>query len=320
MATNDKKEKQAEMSMEEWHRYYQDVIACLPNLVYVVDKHCILTACNQGMCQLLGIERAQDLHETLYTRLITHTRYSETRINLLKRNDIDALLSAEPQSGVAEPPIVDSEGNILYFEAQRSPLFDKDHHVIGMVVILTNINERKKMEDQFEKIREKLQEFNRAQSNGNPYPANVQRNTRMAPKILMVEDNLLAQKAAQSLLMELDCLVDVADSSEAAIELFKPGKYDLIFMDIGLQETSGYLVSKQIRQIENNTGYRVPIIALTGYEADVVKIDCNEYFMEGAITKPLSSEQARQIIERYVNHIDIPVYGMKSGEVGSNSL
>ena len=56
----------------------------------------------------------------------------------------------------------------------------------------------------------------------------------------------------------------------------------------------------------------MPIIALTGYEADVVKYDCRHYFMEGAISKPLTSEQAEQIIKHYVYHLDVPVRGLKS--------
>ena len=312
MPATDKKEKS--VSMKEWHHYYQEIIRCMPNLVYVLDKDCVLTACNEQVLRLLGIEEITDLKGTFYSRLIHHTGYSETRINGLKRDDINALLSGENQINVIEPPVVDSEGNIIYYSAQRSVLRDKDGHLRGMVVVLTDITERKKLDEQLEKIREKLQEFNKLDGKNLSQPPAALRSKQTPPKILMVEDNILAQKAAQSLLLQLDCLVDVADSSDEAIKLFKPGKYDLVFMDIGLQDSSGYLVSKKIRQLESKTSHRVPIIALTGYEADVVKVDCNEYFMEGAITKPLSSEQAKQIIERYVHHIDIPVRGLKSAE------
>ncbi|WP_232220555.1 response regulator [Legionella tunisiensis] len=61
----------------------------------------------------------------------------------------------------------------------------------------------------------------------------------------MIEDNTIAQKAAQSLLMQLDCQVDVAESGDKAALLFQPGKYDLVFMDIGLEDTSGYVVAKK---------------------------------------------------------------------------
>lgn len=128
----------------------------------------------------------------------------------------------------------------------------------------------------------------------------------------MVEDNSIAQKAAQALLMQLDCHVDVAESGDKAALLFEPGKYDLVFMDIGLEDTSGYVVSKKIRQLEQSTEYHVPIIALTGYQADIVKYDCEDYSMEGALTKPLTTEQAKQIIQHYIYHIDIPIHGLKS--------
>jgi CheY-like chemotaxis protein len=299
-------------NLEELKHYYQEVIRCMPNLVYVVDKHCVLQMCNDNMLTLLGIERVDDLQETLYSRLIQHTHYSKNRIDMLKRDDINALLSGQSQRDVAEPPILGQQDNIIYYLANRTLLFNKNKQVQGMVVILTDISERKKMEEQFEKIREKLQELNSAKSKSVTYPPQVQRSPMAPPKILMVEDNIIAQKAAQALLLQLDCQVDVADSIKEALALFKPGKYDIVFMDIGLQDASGYLVSKKIRQAEANSGYRVPIIALTGYEADVVMADCNEYFMEGAITKPLSSEQARQIIERYIHNIDIPIRGLKS--------
>jgi CheY-like chemotaxis protein len=94
--------------------------------------------------------------------------------------------------------------------------------------------------------------------------------------------------------------------------LFEPGRYDLVFMDIGLEDTSGYVVSKKFRQLEKDTEHHVPIIALTSYEADIVKYDCDDYTMEGALTKPLTSEQAKQIIQHYIYHIDIPVRGLKS--------
>jgi CheY-like chemotaxis protein len=129
----------------------------------------------------------------------------------------------------------------------------------------------------------------------------------------MIEDNIIAQNVEKALLMALNCQVDIAESGDKALQLFGPGKYDLVLMDIGLEDTSGYVVAKQLRNMEKDTNHHVPIIALTGYEADVVKYDCEQYFMEGAITKPLTSEQAEQIIKHYVYHMDIPVNGLKSG-------
>ena len=56
----------------------------------------------------------------------------------------------------------------------------------------------------------------------------------------------------------------------------------------------------------------MPIVALTGFDVDVVKTDCDYYFMEGALAKPLTKEQARQLIQRYVYQMPIPIQGLKS--------
>lgn len=132
------------------------------------------------------------------------------------------------------------------------------------------------------------------------------------PRVLLVEDNLIAQTVEKDLLQTLGCEVDVAEDGEGSLTLFSPGKYDVILVDIGLQDTSGYIVAQKIREQENGTKYHVPIIALTSYKAEVVKHDCREYFMAGAITKPLTINQAEQIIKHYIYEQDILVDGLIS--------
>ena len=132
------------------------------------------------------------------------------------------------------------------------------------------------------------------------------------PRVLLVEDNVIAQKVEKNLLQTLGCEVDVAENGEGSLLLFAPGKYDVIFMDIGLQDTSGYIVAKKIREQESGTDYHVPIIALTSYKAEAVKHDCREYFMAGAITKPLTMDQAEQIIQYYIYDKDVMVEGLVS--------
>ena len=114
------------------------------------------------------------------------------------------------------------------------------------------------------------------------------------------------------MLDSLECQVNLAATEAELTQCFHPGKYDFILMDIGLEGTSGYLLSKKIRQLEYQSGYCVPIVALTGFDVDVVKTDCDYYFMEGALAKPLTKEQARQLIQRYVYQMPIPIQGLKS--------
>lgn len=292
------------------HRYTTQIIDCLPNIVYMVDKNCVIQHANRNFLKLMGYQDVSEIKDSLYNALVSEGHWSQERAQLLKRSDIAALIDREPKYNIAEAPIVAEDGNIIYYHANRVPLFDENDKITGMVVVLTDISGYKRAQEQAEVFKTQLnKKENKTQSS---YPPAVARDNHIPPKVLMVEDNEVAQKAAQALLMQLDCQVDIADSGDLATMMFKPGKYDLVFMDIGLGSTSGYAVSKKLRQLEGDSGYHVPIIALTGFEADVVKADCTDYFMEGAITKPLTGEQAKQIIQHYVYHIDIPVKGLKS--------
>ncbi|KTC93027.1 MULTISPECIES: response regulator [Legionella] len=298
----------------DMNQFYLDVIDCMPNIVYLLDKHCSLIGCNRNFRSLLGIDNNEEIIGSRpYKKLTSHANWSAERSEMLKRDDINALLSKEPIYDVQEAPVVNKNSDIVYYLSKRIPLFDKNEEVIGLVCVLTDITETKRIKEQLRKVKNQLQAYNEKPITIAPTQQNIENfSDKKPPRVLMVEDNSIAQKAAQSLLMQLDCHVDVAESGDKAALLFEPGKYDLVFMDIGLEDTSGYVVSKKIRQLEQGTEYHVPIIALTGYQADIVKYDCDDYSMEGALTKPLTTEQAKQIIQHYIYHIDIPIHGLKS--------
>ena len=95
--------------------------------------------------------------------------------------------------------------------------------------------------------------------------------------------------------------VDVANTGKEAIDLFEPGKYGLIYMDIGLPDMDGYEVGQRLRAIEAEVkAHRTPILALTAHAAVDVKTFCIDAGMQGVLSKPLSCKQAQQAFERYV--------------------
>jgi CheY-like chemotaxis protein len=248
---------------------------------------------------------------SLYKMMGEHGLWSKEQIQIIKKIDINTILTAEPQINVPDLPVLDNKGEVIYYQSSRIPLLNNSGEVDGLLVIFNDISEQKKLSEQLELIKKQLQ-----LQNANPdkiSTTNAFLNNRSSPpKILIVEDNEIAQKAAQSILMNNDCLVEIAGTEERFDTLFEPGKYDLVFMDIGLENTSGYVMAKQLRLKEKGTGHHVPIIALTGYEADTVRLDCDYYQMEGVITKPLTAEQVKQIIQHYIFHINLEITGFKT--------
>ena len=276
------------------HEYYMDIINCMPHIVYWVDANCTLMGCNLNFVKLLGLEQLNDFIGTPHDQMMKQLSWPAERIELFRQDDMAVLFSGLPEYDVEELPVYKKEGRVIYYKSSRIPLFDVNKKVTGLVVILNDITAQKEME----KVLNLTHPIHRVTGI---------KHTNKPVRVLLVEDNIIAQHVQQTLLMTLNCEVDIAGSGDAASMLFEPGKYGLVFMDIGLQDTSGYIVSKTFREMEKNTRYHVPIIALTAYQADVIKADCNDYFMDGVITKPLTSEQALQIINRYVYHQEMDV-------------
>ncbi|HAT8564447.1 TPA: response regulator [Legionella pneumophila] len=119
-------------------------------------------------------------------------------------------------------------------------------------------------------------------------------------KVLVVEDNFIAQTVAKTLLSGMDCHVDVASNGSDALALYEQTDYDLIFMDIGLGEgMDGYEVTHYIRSKISSTRH-IPIIALTAHGGDESKQRCIEAGMDAVLTKPLTQAHAADIIKSFI--------------------
>ena len=136
---------------------------------------------------------------------------------------------------------------------------------------------------------------------------------KRVPNILFVEDNPIAQQIATLLLSPLGCTVEIADCGRKSLEVFEPGKYQLVFMDIGLPDLEGYLIAKQLRNIEESypSPWRVPIIGLSAHAINTVRKHCQHAGMQGILNKPLSAKQARQVFNRYIYRQPVEVSGLE---------
>ena len=128
-------------------------------------------------------------------------------------------------------------------------------------------------------------------------------------KLLIVEDNLIAQTVANMILSNLGCQVELAIDGETAIQMFTHNpSYDLIFMDVGLPGISGLDVTREIRKLEiaakasRNPPTQtkpVPIVALTANYDDSSKAICLDAGMNDFLLKPLSKASASNILSKF---------------------
>lgn len=296
-----------EKKLEAEVAIYQSIFSHSPDLAYLIDKNCSFLACNDNFLQHLGLPAIEEKAVgTLYRYMKGSGFWREQQLQNMKQKDIETILSGVQVKEPSELPLEHKDGRLYFYQVTRTPIFDAEKKVTALLVQLKDITVAKRMQEQMDKIKKELAKFNADKT----LPIHKATQTE-ALRILIVEDNITAQKAAQAILMQVDCTVDVADSEPQLTDLFKPGKYDLVLMDIGLEETSGYMLARYIRVQEEGSGNHVPIIALTSYNAELLTRDCQHYSMEGAITKPLTLEQARQLIQHYIYQIEVPISGLK---------
>jgi two-component system aerobic respiration control sensor histidine kinase ArcB len=119
-------------------------------------------------------------------------------------------------------------------------------------------------------------------------------------KVLLVEDNLMAQKAVNILLTSLGCQVDVVNSGKEAISVFEPGRYALVFMDIGLPDMKGYEIAGRLKEMERETSFSVPILGLSAHVAEEEKKLSMDVGMIKVLAKPLQLDEAKAILAQHV--------------------
>jgi len=104
--------------------------------------------------------------------------------------------------------------------------------------------------------------------------------------ILLVEDNIINQKIIILSLKNIVKKIDVANNGEEALNLFKKEKYDLILMDLQMPIMDGFIATKKIREIENNSSNHTPIIAVTANALLGDRDKCIDAGMDEYISKP----------------------------------
>ncbi len=113
--------------------------------------------------------------------------------------------------------------------------------------------------------------------------------------ILLVEDNLINQKVAQSIFKNIGFEIDIASDGAEAVDKTKAHKYDIIFMDLYLPELDGYEATEQIRK----NGIKVPVVAMSATGDDQQKARSVQAGMDDFLTKPARVEHVKQVLIKF---------------------
>ena len=111
-------------------------------------------------------------------------------------------------------------------------------------------------------------------------------------RILVVDDSETNRLVAATLLRPIEADVTLAEGGEHAVQLYRPGQFDLILMDIRMPVMDGFETLSEIRRIEADAATaQTPVIAMT---ANVMGAQLAQYQSAGFadyMAKPV--DQAR---------------------------
>jgi len=109
-------------------------------------------------------------------------------------------------------------------------------------------------------------------------------------RVLLAEDNRVNQHLATRLLENMGHHVTLARNGRQAVEAHRRDAFDLILMDVQMPDMDGLEATALIRQAEQGTGRRVPIVALTAHAMQGDREKCLAAGMDAYVSKPLDPQ------------------------------
>jgi len=129
-----------------------------------------------------------------------------------------------------------------------------------------------------------------------PPPAEGRRSLR----VLVVEDNPVNRLLGVRLVEKHGHAVVAVSSGQAAVEVLRRDRFDLVLMDVQMPGMDGFETTCAIRREETRSGKHLPIIAVTAHAMKGDRERCLLAGMDGYISKPINGSELCAAIENLV--------------------
>lgn len=111
--------------------------------------------------------------------------------------------------------------------------------------------------------------------------------------IVIVDDNVDAAETLAAILELNGHVTQIAHTGKQGLQLINDARPQVIFLDIGLPDQSGYEVAKSVRELD--AGFQPILIALTGYGTSEDKAQALAAGFDEHLVKPLDFEKISSI-------------------------
>jgi PAS domain S-box-containing protein len=121
-------------------------------------------------------------------------------------------------------------------------------------------------------------------------------------RVLLVEDNLINQAVARTMLEKLGLeVVTAADGREGVESFTADPDVKIVFMDVQMPIMDGYEATRRLRDYETeHTLPRTPVVALTANAMAEDRDACLAAGMDDFLPKPITKEELRSVVDRWL--------------------
>ena len=119
-------------------------------------------------------------------------------------------------------------------------------------------------------------------------------------KLLLAEDELINKMLIETILKQQGVHVTAVDNGQAAVQEACSGAYQLVLMDVQMEEMDGLEATRAIRKHERKHGGHLDIVALTAQAMPGDREKCLQAGMDDYLAKPLEKTQLIEILVKFL--------------------
>ena len=122
--------------------------------------------------------------------------------------------------------------------------------------------------------------------------------TYTGTKVLLVDDNELNIKVAETTLKKYELNITSVTSGSECIEKVIENEYDIILLDDMMPELDGCQTLENLKSLD---GFKIPVIMMTASSKDEVQNKLDTYGFDGYLSKPFNKKDLEEIFETLLN-------------------
>lgn len=123
-----------------------------------------------------------------------------------------------------------------------------------------------------------------------------------APKILVVDDNRIAQQVIGALLNKHGWRYETAKDGYEALDKAAKAQYQLVLMDLQMPGIDGLATTQLLKEMP---GYAAtPVLALTADVSDQVRAKCRDAGMDAFLEKPIHTAELNALLTQFLTSPD----------------